>query len=153
MALAFHSNSLTLWSHSSYLCPPASQTLPGTPPASRGELAQPRLCMSSSPGAAHTPCPDVSFLGCSLAMSCWLPAPAGHRTHTSTHTSSEVASRQGQLGQGKEGTDGTSPAITYPLGMFVWDGWQLPVPKAGLYPQPCCAPTLLVAVWDHGQNE
>lgn len=76
MALAFHSNSLALRSHSSLLCPRASQTLPGTPPASRGELAQPRLCMGPSPGAAHTPCQDGQMahglqLGHELLAACF----------------------------------------------------------------------------------
>lgn len=127
MALACHWNSLALRSHSSRLCPPASRTLPGTPPASRGELAQSRLCVGSSPGAAPTPCPDVSFLGCSLAVSCWLPAPAGH----STRAGSEVAGRRGQLGQGKESTDGTSqPEPAFWDAVFVMAGSSL-CPRQG----------------------
>lgn len=127
--------------------PTCLSTLPGTPPASTGELAQPRLCAGSCPGAAHTPCPDVSFLGCSLAMSCWLPASAGHTPAV-------------EWPAGKDSSDRARRALMAPpqlqptfWGCCVCDGWQLPVPKAELCPQPCCAPTLLAAVWDHGQNE
>lgn len=106
MALAFHSNSLALQSPSSHLCPPASPILPETPPASRSELAQPRLCRDSSPGAAHMSRCAVSGLrlGCELLAACF--------SWHSTQTCSQVAQQARRVGAGQRGHWQHLPSIT-----------------------------------------
>lgn len=79
---------------------------------------------------------------------CWLPAPAGHSSESSTGVAKASTARAGHRGHCWH-----LPSHELPFGDAVCGGWQLPVPRAGLYPPPCCAPTLLAAVRHRGQSE
>jgi len=104
---------LTFHSDSSELCEfppvifarrppqPSSPGSAGTPPAGRGELAQPWDVPGSPPGSSSNAISRCEVFGLQLAAQ--LLASAGHRTRAG----SEVAGRRGWLGQR---VDGMAPA-------------------------------------------